>query len=151
MKDNAEFNGVDAWLTDNYIMLTEWLTNVVMIKEAEAKQTPSIFQTFITPIEMQPPHGLLHAGNIMKQALLLHAVFGVGVAPIPPPNQMPGMFPGFKQQIGRLPMEGDVVLFTATKWFQLGFQQGILHGSQGHSMIETVCTIDCLPKDAAIS
>ncbi len=164
-KDQTASDAIQQWMADNYIMLTEWLTNVVTIKESEAKQTPSIFQTFVAPIRSQPPMGLLTAGNDLKHMLLLSSVFGIAIPPEPARESIPissaqmgdykrpGCMSGFKQQVGRLPMEGDVVIFSAVKWFEVSFQRTplLLHGGGkervGHSTLETVCTIDCIPKE----
>ena len=165
-KDSQQvYDDIQQWMADNYIMLTEWLTNVITIKEVEAKQTPSIFQTFVVPILNQPPIGLLDAGNELKHILLLASVFGMAVPPEPVREcaaissaqvgdyTRPGHMSGFKQQVGRLPMEGDVVLFTATKWFEVSFQRSplLLAGGGkdrvGHSTLESVCTVDCIPKE----
>ena len=159
------FDDIEQWMADNYLMLTEWLTNVVTIKEVEAKQTPSIFQTFVVPIRSQPPLGLLSAGNDLKHMLLLSTVFGIATPPEPARESVPlssaqmgdynrpGCMSGFKQQVGRLPMEGDVVIYSAVKWFEVSFQRTplmIIGGGKdrvGHSTLETVCTIDCIPKE----
>ncbi len=149
MKDD----GVQQWLLDNYIMLTEWVTNIVMIRESDAKQTPAIFQDFEIPVRAQPPHGFIQAGNDMKALLIMQAVFGVGFKGQTGDGvALPDRFPGFKQVVGRLPMQDDVVLFTATKWFELDFTASAILGmegmpSRGHSVLRTRCTIDTIPKE----
>ena len=164
-EDKKEADAIDQWMADNYVMLTEWLSNVVTIRESDARQTPSLFQTFTVPIRSEPPYGLIQAGNEMKHILLLHSIFGKAVLPesgvvsdalnkptLGDPPQS-ACFSGFKQQVGRLPIEGDIVLYTAVKWFELSFKQNplLLAGDgvskQSHSILETICTIDCLPKD----
>ncbi len=154
--ETTDSDKVQQWLLDNYNWLTEWLTNVVMISEAEAKQTPSPFQEFVAPLRMQPPHGIILAGDELKSMLIMQAVFGVGAEIANPPGKKIVSFPGFKQIEGRLPMEGDRVLFTAYKWFELGYggSPKILNlqgtATMGTvSVLRCICTIDTLPKEVA--
>ncbi len=149
MKDDE----VRQWLLDNYIILTEWVTNIVMIRESGAKQTPAIFQDFEVPIMAQPPFGFIQAGNDMKSMLIMQAVFGVGFEGQTGDGvALPNRFPSFKQVVGRLPMQDDVVLFTATRWFELTFNTSniiSLAGTpqRGHSVLRCRCTIDAIPKE----
>ena len=73
--DKSNEDAVHQWLLDNYYWLTEWLTNIVTISEVEAIQTKSPFQTFEVPLRINPPHGILLAGNELKAMLIMQAVF----------------------------------------------------------------------------
>lgn len=159
---------IHEWLGDNYIWLTEWMTNVVTIRESEAKTTSAIFQTFVAPIMSDPPNGMIAANNDLKALLIMATVFGVPVAPVKAREnaplssaqvgdyKTPACFAGFRYQTGRLPIEGDIALFTATKWFELSFKQRpimVIGGAtpRGHSMLETVCTVEFFPKEVVQS
>ena len=102
----------DSWIADNIFWLTEWLTNVVMVSKKEMDKSTATFQTFQAQITSQPPLGVIEAGCAIK-LLMMHQCI-TGKASLNPPQ-----FKGFYQTAGRLPKEGDLILFTAIKWFQL--------------------------------
>lgn len=106
---------LNIWIEENISWLTEWLTNVVTMGQEGMDKSTATFQTFQINLTNPPPLGIIEAGNAIK-VLMMHQCI-TGKRSINPPQ-----FQGFYQTTGRLPKEGDLVLFTAIKWFKLEYK-----------------------------
>ena len=136
---------LNKWMGDNYLWLTEWLTNVVVVDNLAKDQSVATFQTFQAAITHPLPFGIIDTGNLIKGWMINQAT--IGLMSLNPPQ-----FPGFFQKTGRLPEKGDTVVFTALKWFKLEYVTGSnLILAEGSSVpkipvLTTVCAIDYLVK-----
>ncbi len=146
-KDGKEITleELGIWVEKNYLWLTEWLTNVVTVDNLAKDQSVATFQTFQAPLSHPPPFGIINTGNMIKGQIINQCT--IGLMSLNPPQ-----FPGFLQKVGRLPEEGDTVVFTALKWFKLEYITGsnlILAENSTIPKIPvltTICAIDYLVK-----
>ena len=132
---------MSEWLDNNFLWLTEWLTYVVVIDNLEKDKSTATFQTFRVPIVKELPWGAIDAGNIIKGQLINQST--IGLMSLNPP-----MFPGFLQKAGRMPEKGDMVLYTALKWFKLEYilESNLILAANSTipktPVLTTVCAID---------
>ncbi|KKN73961.1 hypothetical protein LCGC14_0395260 [marine sediment metagenome] len=112
-----DMNKMHTWVEKNVSWLTEWLTNVVTMEKAGMDKSTVTFQTFQIQLTNPPPLGIIQAGNAIKVLLIQQCI--TGRRAINPPQ-----FQGFYQAVGRLPKNGDSILFTAIEWFKLNYIAG---------------------------
>ena len=154
-KKGIEPDEWQAWLTENVSWLTEWLANVVMISEADARQSGATFQTFRVTVNSEGIGGMLQANNELNYLLIASTILGYhsdGIAKASGGWDRPPMFSGFLEAVGRMPMLGDTVLFTATKWHTLEYWTAspivAIGGIPGKNRLTLVseCSVDFVPN-----
>jgi len=130
------------WLGDNYTWLNNWLTNVVMIDHEDMNNFPSTFGVITVPVKIQPPEGIVIAGNAMKGALINQAVFGHERKPVMIQGAVPEFpkFGGFIEKFKRKPTEKDSMLFTAVEWFYA------VQTTHLGLCLRTICAVDFMPE-----
>lgn len=150
------------WLNNNKSWLSEWLANVVVIKEVDAEKSDAVFQTFRTYLPGDTLGGVLTANNEMNYLLIQASVLGIHSEGIMHPSGKgwtnPPMFSGFLQRNGRMPMDGDVAVYTATKWHKFELWQPSPIMVVGDSItggfkpvLTTVCSVDFVTGKVAKS